>query len=219
MNPAPASPGSVEHFAEIVAQLSAPFAVREAVLRAAGLDDRAWIQREDLWIARLEADPALVDRYVVHYRAVEQGRVPVDIAPIAPVSVIAPTPTPAPTPEPAPSASQPEPPPLVAEPIAAWRIDGTLEPDAGAALRASLPFLKSRPAAHITTPSPVAPPADPRRPDATLELGASLPLPSLRISPEIATPGKRLHRFDSKTGAPLPVPVWIDDPTDPKKPA
>lgn len=216
MNPAPPSPASVEHFAEVVARLSAPFAVREAVLREAGLDEHAWTQLEDQWTARLAADGALVDRYIASYATVTRGP---EAGPAAeeaprvaesPVLVIMGAPA-------LPPAPLPERPPLVAVSLSALRIDGTLEPEDGAALRAVLPFLKGRPAAHVTTPSPVRPPADPGRPDATLELGASLPLPLPRAVPEVAVPGKRLHRFDSKTGAPLPVPVWTDDPADPKK--
>ncbi len=217
MNAAPHSPASVEHFAEVVAKLAAPFAVREAILGDAGLDERAWLKLEEQWTARLAADGALVDRYVARFTEVTQEPAAGPTAEEAPQ-----------VPEPAvslviegqalPSApSLPERPPLVARPLSATRIHGTLEPEDGAALRAALPFLKGRPAPHITAPSPVRPPADPGRPDATLELGASLPLP--RLASEIATSGKRLHRFDAKTGAPLPVPVWIDDPADPKKPA
>jgi len=97
------------------------------------------------------------------------------------------------------------------------RLDGTLNPEDSAVFRAVLPFVNGSPPAHVTTKAAVKPPADPGRPDATLELGASLPLPLPRLAPVIAAPGKRLHRFDSKTGAPLPVPVWADDPADPKK--
>jgi hypothetical protein len=61
--------------------------------------------------------------------------------------------------------------------VSALRIDGTLEPADGAALRAALPFLKGSPSPRIAAPGPIQPAADPGRPDATLELGASLPLP------------------------------------------
>ena len=44
MKPASSPPGTVEQFAEVVAHLSAPFAVREAVLRDAGLDEPTWSQ-------------------------------------------------------------------------------------------------------------------------------------------------------------------------------
>jgi hypothetical protein len=220
MKPAPPSPTSVEHFAEIVAHLAAPFAVREAVLRDAGLDERAWTQLEAQWTVRLAADGALVDRYIARYAAATQapstspaeGAPPiVENAPAESKLVLS-----APALPPTPS---PERPPLVAMPPSGLRLDGTLEPEDGAALRAVLPFVKGSPAARFTAPTVARPPADLGRPDATLELGASLPLPLPRAAPEIAVPGKRLHRFDSKTGAPLPVPVWTDDPADPKKPA
>jgi hypothetical protein len=213
MNAAPHSPASVEHFAEVVARLAAPFAVREAVLRDAGLDERAWLKLEEHWTARLAADGALVDRYVARYRAITTGAI-LEEPKAAELPVILVTDTK--TRPPAPLLARPA---VVATPPSALRLDGTLKPDDVAAFRAALPFLKGSPAAHITTPGPAKPPVDPRRVDATLELGASLPLPLLSplAAPEAAMPGKRLHRFDSKTGAPLPVPVWIDEPADPKK--
>ena len=174
MNPASSSPESVEHFAEVIARLTVPFAVREAVLREAGLDERAWSQLEAQWTARLATDGALVDRYVARYAAVTTataGPAAQEAPRVAESPVLAVTE--APLLAPAPFVERP----AVVPPLSAVRIDGTLEPEEGAALRAVLPFLKGRPAAHITTPHPVQRPADPRRPDATLELGASLPLP------------------------------------------
>lgn len=197
---------SVDHFAELVARLTAPFAIREAVFRDAGLDEHTWTRLEAEWTARLAADGALVDRYIARYAAVTQApsTSPVEEAPpVAATAAVV-------SPPAAPQMPSPERPGLVAMPPSALRLDGTLEPDDAAALRAALPFVKGRPAALFTAPSPPKPPADPGRPDATLELGASLPLP-------LAAPGKRLHRFDSKTGAPLPVPVWTEGPADPKK--
>lgn len=213
MNAAPHSPASIEHFAELVARLAAPFAVRDAILGDAGLDERAWLKLEEHWTARLAADGALVDRYVSRYTAITTGAA-LEEPRASEVSVVLVTDTKA-----HPAAPLLERPAVVAMPPSALRLDGTLEPDDVAAFRAALPFLKGSPAAHITTPGAAKPPADPRRVDATLELGASLPLPlPLPLAaPEAAIPGKRLHRFDSKTGAPLPVPVWIDEPADPKK--
>ncbi len=212
MKPAPSPQGTVEQFAEVVAHLSAPFAVREAVLREAGLDERAWSQLEHHWTTQLAADGALVDRYVARYAAVRApvaGPVADEAPQVAEPPILA-------APEalaPLALASPAVPPSLVVTrlPLSAMRIDGTLDPEDGAALRAALPFLKGRTAAQALPPSPVRPPADPGRPDATLELGASLPLPA------IVPPGKRLHRFDAKTGAPLAVPIWTDTPADPKK--
>jgi hypothetical protein len=179
MNPAPPLPASVEHFADLVARLAAPFAVRETVLRDAGLDERAWSQLEAQWMAHLAADGALVDRYIARYAALPQTASPA--------------------------------------PAEAMRLDGTLRPEDIAVFRAVLPFVSGSPAAHVTTKGAVNPPANPGRPDATLDLGASLPLPRPPLASAITAPSKRLHRFDSKTGAPLPVPVWADDPADPKK--
>jgi hypothetical protein len=214
MKPAPPPRASVEHFAEIVAHLAAPFAVREAILREAGLDERSWRQIEEEWVARLLADDALVDRYAARYAATRQAPVTGPIAeeapPVGPSPIVTVLETPAPA-----AASLPDRPPLVTAPPSALHLDGTLEPDDAAALRAALPFAKGSPSALFSSPSPPRPPADPGRPDATLELGASLPLP--RSAREIAEPSKRLHRFDSRTGAPLPVPVWTDVPADPKK--
>jgi hypothetical protein len=241
-------PVSVERFAELVAALCAPFAVREAVLRETGLDEEAWRRLEEQWTDRLKADDALVDRYVARYQAVTQAPSPGteaeppaaegpgflnaeatpwraeaasvgrDIAPEAPALLPAPS---------------PEVPFAVAMPAASLRLDGTLEPEDGAALRAALPFLAGDADPHWAVSTGSARAADPSRPDATLdltasagsaldgtlEIGASLPRPPLLPASPVAVPGKRLHRFDPKTGEPLPIPVWVDEPTPPKKPA
>ncbi len=265
----PASPGvtSVERFADTVASLAAPFAVREMILRAAGLDERTWAHLEDEWIARLDADGALADRYIAHYEAIVRGpSTPrAEAAPPSPAGLGLLIPEAAPWRSEVASVSQalgaglpallpaplPERPPFVGPPVASWRIDGTLEPDAGAALRAVLPFSRGPSNLPRSIPAAANPPVDPARvgatvdlpaglrflgalpfpladtphrtpsaaPDATLELGASLTLPQPGAAPAIAVPGKRLHRFDAKTGEPLPVPMWVDDPAEPKKPA
>jgi hypothetical protein len=89
MNPASPPPpaGSVEHFAALVARLSAPFAEREAVLREAGLDEPAYAALEARWTAQLAGDSALVDRYVARYTATR-----------APTASLPPVPVPASTP-------------------------------------------------------------------------------------------------------------------------
>jgi hypothetical protein len=142
MNPAPPLPATIEAFAGLVAQLSAPFAVRDVLLRAAGLDEAAYTALEARWTTQLAGDAGLVERYVARYAAMRAS---------APASA--------------------------SVPVSAPRIDGTLEPEDGAAFRAALPFLNGSPSPRIAAPGPIKPAADPGRPDATLELGASLPLP------------------------------------------
>jgi len=48
--------------------------------------------------------------------------------------------------------------------------------------------------------------------------GAALPPPA-HLAPPPAPPErpKRLIRFDPQTGHPLPAPIWVDIPEDPKK--
>lgn len=225
MNPPPLPVSSVERFAEIAAALVHPFAARDAVLRDAGLDERAWSAMESRWLAVFEADPALVDRYVARYTAVAQGGSKVAagalLVPEAPAPLLP---------------TRSEPPPLFVVAQALPRLDMTLEP--GISLRAVLPFLEGSPDPGWMTPSPSRPPADPGRVDATLDLPEGframgvLPFPAaeaprppggsalaetLEIGAYLPIPGRRLHRFDSKTGEPLPVPVWVDQLTDPKK--
>ena len=153
MKPPPSPPATIEHFAEVVAHLSAPFAVREAVLREAGLDERAWSQLEHHWTAQLAADGALVDRYVARYAAVRAptAEPAAEEAPRgaeAPVVVVTEARTLLAV------AALPEPPSLVAMPPPGLRIDGTLDPEDGAAFRAALPFLRGRPVTRIPRRAP-----------------------------------------------------------------
>lgn len=200
----PASPGvtSVERFAETVASLAAPFAVREAILRAAGLDERAWAHLEDQWIARLEADSALVDRYIARYEAIVRGpSTPrTEAVPPSPAGVGLLIPEAAPWrseaasmsrevaagPPPLLPAPPPECPPFGALPVASWRIDGTLEPDAGAELRAALPFLRGGPTHPRAIPAPRDPASRPgpsrchRRPSGRAPFSRGAPVSARR---------------------------------------
>lgn len=53
MDPATHSSDSIERFAELSALLDEPFADRQAVLRAAGLDDERWTDVVERWAALL----------------------------------------------------------------------------------------------------------------------------------------------------------------------
>lgn len=183
---------SIERFAEVSATLDDPFAERDEVLRAAGLDAAGWAETERRWSQRLREDTAdpkgtLVARFSKVYTATRQelssankaasgvpdtdrdGEGPVSYhghewrAEAARVGLDA-----GDTPPPLLGAPAPPPPP-----VTAIRAPATLEtlPSAGALPVPALPF------------QPHKAPID-ARPDATLELGARLPLPVMPFDPK-----------------------------------
>jgi hypothetical protein len=61
-------------------------------------------------------------------------------------------------------------------------------------------------------------PSAPSALSAAVSGNAALPPPA-HLAPPPAPPErpKRLIRFDPQTGHPLPAPIWVDIPEDPKK--
>jgi hypothetical protein len=93
--------------------------------------------------------------------------------------------------------------------------------------RHTLPFTAAGPgalAAPLGSPKPVPQPS-PSEPRTTVDLTAQVALvqaampfaiPPAAVPPSPPPAARRLIRFDPQTGQPLPVPIWVDVPADPK---
>jgi hypothetical protein len=179
---------SIEHFATIAARLDHPFADRQAVLRAAGLDDELWGQLVEHWSARLGTPEgeALAERFGDVYAAERRphrepapGATSEPAAPrflsTAPPPLAAPA-TPAgaawadaaPRSSPAPSASPTSRHPLAGTTDVAWQ-----------SIRAATPFVAPPPGGVHLPPAAPLPPPRVGELGSTLPVGARLPAPVL----------------------------------------
>lgn len=233
----------VRRFAEIMAALADPFAERASVLSAAGYDAVTWGPVERGWIQRIEQDVS--GHLGVEYgQAFERAR----IAGATANHASRPAPYQAgflsmeeqPWRHDAAAVkldASGEAPPLLSAPgpdssEGSWPIEGDL--DRTAELRVPrtgvvLPFSAARPSdesgirrapalRRIHEP-PIRPALDTA--ERTLEM-PTLTQPRAALPFEASLPGcRRLHRFDTQTGLPLPNAYWSDDAgtSDPTKTA
>ncbi len=192
---------NIERFAQLCALLDDGSVRRAAVLDAAGLDETTWCQLRVAWLPRLAAGDALAlalrfGRAYAHARR-QAGK---------------------------PAVPEPWPAELVAEDTDVDAAPPVPEPDDPTEMTVAGGFPLAGPAVPFRSP-PVGTtaglerlPSPPSRAQAAAIEPAerTLEVPVLATAERAAlpfrpTPGRRLHRFDSQTGLPLPVPIWVDE--------
>ncbi|MEP7123529.1 MAG: hypothetical protein ABJE95_21555 [Byssovorax sp.] len=244
---APASPGeTIEGFAEIMAMLADSFANRTAVLQRAGFDAGAFRRHEHDWTERLARDAtgALALAFGEAFARARSAGSAVACDPHPDddrrfLSVAQPWRVEAAA---VPLEASGEAPPLLRPVVeATWPSAGCapapLDLDATAELafdpaRSALPFTPTSGTAESSIrrmPAPCRIHEPPIRPhahelsaaDSTMELRLSAPVVPVLPFTAPRVPRGRLHRFDTQTGQPLAMPLWIDDvnASDPTKPA
>jgi hypothetical protein len=198
----------IERFADICALLDDGFSIRVDVLAAAGLDETGWQRARAKWLAILSASttPELAQRFARAYGRARQRAGYVAISERARASDSTWL-TVMDGDEPACSSRAPMPLDTdrsdltahVAFPLAGPALPFRSYPVGATASLERAPVTLSRP----------QPPAgvDPAEP--TLEVPVLSTPPT--VLPFRTTPQRRLHRFDSQTGLPLAVPVWVDE--------
>jgi hypothetical protein len=194
---------NIEHFAQLCALLDDGSVQRAAVLDAAGLDETTWCQLRVAWLPRLAAGDALTlalrfGRAYAHVRR-QAGKPPL---------------------------SEPWPAELAAEDTDVDAAPPVPEPDDPTEMTVAGGFPLAGPAVPFRSPpmgttaglerlpSPLSRPqavanVDPA--ERTLEVPVHAAA-ARSVLPFRPAPGRRLHRFDSQTGLPLPVPIWVDEP-------
>src|SRR5690349_17560716 len=224
----------IESFAELVARLDDPFADRASILRSAGLDEAAYLRRRALFSADLAGatTPELAQRFGETYarvvQAIAAARRGGDAA--------SPTAAKETNAEPPPRGGDTAPIPWVPEGMRHFTSLQETQPATSGPPAEALPFVKPAPGAvplesakkqpEAAQPRPAPPGLDetstthawaspPARP--VLPFEPQKPPAPEPLSPTSAPPGKRLIRFDSQTGEPLPSPVWVDIPTPPER--
>jgi hypothetical protein len=189
---------SIERFAELVALVDDGLTPRSTVLRAAELDADAWRRIEGQWMARLAAgdEPDIALRFARRYGLTRQS-----------FSTAAAGEGGAPLPQ-----------------MSGTDVDDTL-PDVPEGVISDGPDLAPASYPPAAAGDLVRTAADPT--DVTI--GCTPDAASKRVLPFVppggpvfvpspAPPGKRLARFDTQTGQPLPVPIWVDEPVPPVSP-
>ncbi len=177
---------TLERFAAICAQLDDGFADRALLLVTAGFDESSWKRLEEAWTTQImeDSDSALSRRFGEAYAA---ARRPGAGTP-TPTALLAPGPR------------------FLNDQVQPWR-----EEAAAVSLDASgvAPALLSqcrldeppcRPAFSATDAT-----------ESTMEVPVFAQRPPVLPFVPPRPPCRRLHRFDSQTGLPLPTPLWIDD--------
>jgi hypothetical protein len=185
---------TVRRVAEITATLADPFAARNTILAAAGLDNAAWARMESECTQRIHEDTsgALGATYAESFARAKAGT----------------------------TARAPDPrghhDPRFLGIRQPWREEAaavSLDARGEAPRLLSVVENYTRPLTRAATAANDL--------DATAEIAFGPPRPALPFL-QTAPPGRRLHRFDTQTGLPLESPIWIDDPVaanDPTKPA
>jgi hypothetical protein len=194
---------SIDRYAELCAQLDDAFAPRAAILGSVGLDEQAWTGLTAQWAGRLCAGDGGVfaQRFGDVYAATR-------------CRMLAPKQR---------GAAQPDSRFLSTE-EQPWRAEA-------ARVSLDMPALPFRPARADEAsgvrlaPAPRRIHEPPIRPEpTTAESTTEVPIfaeqqPVLPFEPA-RVPYRRLHRFDTQTGLPLPSPIWIDETAaDPNKSA
>ncbi len=230
---------SVERFAELCASLHMGFDTRTHLLASGGFDEVSWKEVEEHWMTQFAANPDgdLARRFGVAYAA---ARVPAAVVPSEMAVTVPASPLPsreAPTWRNS-TATVSLDAFLVAPPLVSFadedtenspwssrrQFPGARDVDLTAEIvpcRSGpvLPFLASPgkdEESGVRAASDQSRVADQRvlalhSIDATVELSRNIRhAPALPFA-AAATPGRRLHRFDSQTGLPLKTPYWVDD--------
>jgi len=194
----------IESFAELTARLDHPFADRASILRSAGLDEAAYLRHKNRWSADLAGalSPELAQRFGEAYARAVHAKA----EPIREEAAIVARETKAEA-------------PWVPEGMRHFTSLQETQPaaDGPPPARPVLPFdAAAKPSP--SPPLPVRPPAPPALGDTAGIDPLALPAASAVLPFDAAaTPGKRLIRFDSQTGEPLPTPVWVDLPASPER--
>lgn len=191
---------SIERYADLCARLDAAFPDRAAVLRAANLDESSLTGLQAHWTAQLitPSGEEIAARFGAAYAAARSR--------------------------------------LIAHDEDTWPADSTAA-NRTAEIRChrftpALPFVPARPGEESgIRPAPAfrrvhEPPIRPassatEASERTMEIPVFAPRPPVLPFAPPQPPFRRLHRFDSQTGLPLPNPYWIDEPSaaDPTKSA
>jgi hypothetical protein len=200
---------NIERFAQLCALLDDGSVQRAAVLDAAGLDEATWCQLRMAWLPRLAAGDALAlalrfGRAYAHARR-QVGKPalpeswPADLA-AEDTDVDAAPPVPKP------------------DDPAKMTVAGGF-PLAGPAVPFRSPPMGTTAGLERlhSPPSRPQPAATVESAERTVEVAVLATAERAAVLPFRPTPGRRLHKFDSQTGLPLPVPIWVDEPPAPSR--